>query len=149
MRINLKMKKISMLGLVVISIISLAACTDSEVTKVDYDKTNNSIVETDSHAKAEFATIAEKQITKNYAIDNFKIDLSSIKVNQFPDEINADTGEVYKNVMNGGGKFTFQDKIYDFSLIYSKKDESKYTVLYLYSPLDKTKTMEIPLKSDQ
>ena len=51
--------------------------------------------------------------------------------------------------MNGGGKFTFQDKIYDFSLIYSKKDESKYTVLYLYSPLDKTKTMEIPLKSDQ
>lgn len=114
------MKKIAMLGLVVISIISLAACTDSEVTKVDYDKTNNSIVETDSHAKAEFATIAEKQITKNYAIDNFKIDLSSIKVNQFPDEINADTGEVYKNVMNGGGKFTFQDKIYDFSLIYRR-----------------------------
>lgn len=138
------------LGVVsILSVILLGACSTSEnKSKTDYSSTNSSIKETDTAQKAEFATIAEKHIKEIYAVDNIKMDLRSISVTQFPDDKNAETGEVYKNVFNGIGDFTWQDKKYNFSLIYSKKDDTNYTVLYLHSNLDSNKGIDTPLESD-
>lgn len=138
------------LGVVsILSVILLGACSTSEnESKTDYSSTNSSIKETDTAQKAEFATIAEKHIKEIYAVDNIKMDLKSISVTQFPDDKNAKTGDVYKNVFNGIGDFTWQDKKYNFSLIYSKKDDTNYTVLYLHSNLDSNKGIDTPLESD-
>lgn len=81
----------------------------------NYSETNSTIKEVDSDQTAEFATIAEKHIKEIYSIDNLKMDLKSIKVTQFPDDKNAETGEEYKNIYNGIGDFTWQDKKYNFS----------------------------------
>ncbi|WP_315307334.1 hypothetical protein [Enterococcus devriesei] len=143
--------KIIKLGFVsVLLFLILGACSTSEKEEPkNYESTNSTIKETDTDQKAEFATIAEKHIKEVYSIDNFKIDLKSIKVNQFPDDKNAETGEIYKNILNGIGDFTWQDKQYNFSLIYSKKDDTNYSVLYLHSNLDSTKGIDTPLESDK
>lgn len=143
--------KVFKLGVIsILLVIFLGACSSSEKEETkNYSSTNSTIQETDTDQKAEFATIAEKHIKELYSIDNLKIDLKSIKVNQFPDDKNAETGEEYKNVLNGIGDFTWQDKQYNFSLIYSKKDETNYSVLYLYSNLDPNKGIDTPLESDK
>ena len=143
--------RIIKLGVVsVLLVFFLGACStpEKEETK-DYSSTNSTIQETDTNQKAEFATIAEKHIKEIYSIDNFKIDIKSIKVNQFPDDKNAETGEVYKNIFNGIGDFTWQGKQYNFTLIYSKKDATNYSILYLYSNLDPNKGIDTPLESDK
>lgn len=101
--------------------------------------------------KGEFLLIAEKYIKETYAIDNFKIDHSSkkLKVYNSPKEINAETGEEYSNITNGGSEFTYQDKIYSFSLMYNKIDENKYSVIYLHSNYDSSKGIDVPFKSAQ
>lgn len=139
------------LGVVsILSVFLLCACSSSEnESKTNYSSTNSSIKEIDTNQKAEFATIAEKHIKEIYAVNNIKMDLKSINVTQFPDDTNAETGEVYKNVFNGVGDFTWQDKQYNFSLIYSKKDDTNYTVLYLHSNLDSAKGIDTPLESDK
>ncbi len=144
------MKKIKLSLVSVLLIIFLGACStpEKEETK-DYNSTNSTIQETGNSEKAEFAAIAEKHIKESYSIDNYKVDLKSIKVNRFPDDKNAETGEVYKNILNGIGDFTWQDQQYNFSLIYSKKDETNYSVLYLYSNLDPNKGIDTPLESDK
>lgn len=115
----------------------------------NYSETNSSVKEVDNDQVAEFATIAKKHIKQIYSIDNFKMDLKSIKVYQFPDDKNSETGEVYKNVINGTGEFTWQDKVYSYTLIYSNKDTKNYSVLYLYSNLDSNKGIDTPLESDK
>lgn len=144
------MKFIKLAVASVLLVIFLGACStpEKEETK-DYSSTNSTIQETDNSEKAEFAAIAEKHIKESYSIDNYKVDLKSIKVNQFPDDKNAETGEVYKNIYNGNGEFTWQDKVYNFTLIYSKKDDTNYSVLYLYSNLDTNKGIDTPLESDK
>lgn len=101
--------------------------------------------------KSEFLVIAEKYIKQTYAIDNFKIDDSSdkLKVYNSPTDVNAETGEEYKNIINGISEFTYQDKVYPFTLLYNKIDKNKYSVLYLYSNYDSTKGIDVPLKSEQ
>lgn len=143
-----KVVKVFFVGM--LALLFLTACGSSkEKEEKNYESTNSSIKEADTKQIAEFATIAETQIKRIYAIDNFKMDLQSVKVNQFPDDKNTETGEIYKNVYNGTGEFTWQDKVYSYSLIYSKKDTTKYSVLYLYSNLDTSKGIDIPLESDQ
>ncbi|EMF0283857.1 hypothetical protein KGD00_000274 [Enterococcus hirae] len=146
----MKFIKFGIIGLLSITIMGGCGSSTAETKESkNYSETNSTIKEVGSDQTAEFATIAEKHIKEIYSIDNLKMDLKSIKVTQFPDDKNAETGEEYKNVYNGTGDFTWQDKKYNFSLIYSKKDATNYTVLYLYSNLDTNKGVDTPLVSDQ
>ena len=85
------------------------------------------------------------------SIDNFKMngDKRNLKVIRMPDEENSQTGENYKNVYNVSGDYSYHENIYHYSLLYSLKDDNNYKVLSLYSNIDDTKTINIPLKSDQ
>ncbi|GMC10434.1 hypothetical protein K5E_25730 [Enterococcus thailandicus] len=143
-----KVVKVVFVGM--LALLFLTACGSSEEKEEkNYESTNSSIKEVDTNQTAEFATIAEKHIKEIYGIDDLKMDLQSIKVTQFPDDKNAETGEEYKNVFNGTGDFTWNNQEYNFSLIYSKKDATNYIVLYLYSNLDTNKGIDTPLESDQ
>ncbi|MDK4352452.1 hypothetical protein M4I17_08520 [Enterococcus thailandicus] len=143
-----KVVKVVFVGM--LALLFLTACGSSEEKEEkNYASTNSSIKEVDTNQTAEFATIAEKHIKEIYGINDLKMDLQSIKVTQFPDDKNAETGEEYKNVFNGTGDFTWNNQEYNFSLIYSKKDATNYTVLYLYSNLDTNKGIDTPLESDQ
>lgn len=143
-----KVVKVVFVGM--LALLFLAGCGSSEEKEEkNYESTNSSIKGVDTNQTAEFATIAEKHIKEIYGIDDLKMDLQSIKVTQFPDDKNAETGEEYKNVFNGTGDFTWNNQTYNFSLIYSKKDATNYTVLYLYSNLDTNKGIDTPLESDQ
>ncbi|MEJ4918872.1 hypothetical protein SKA40_14805, partial [Enterococcus faecium] len=119
----MKFIKFGIIGLLAVTVMGGCGLSTAETKESkNYSETNSTIKEVDSDQTAEFATIAEKHIKEIYSIDNLKMDLKSIKVTQFPDDKNAETGEEYKNVYNGTGDFTWQDKKYNFSLIYSKKD---------------------------
>ncbi|MBL1223707.1 hypothetical protein [Enterococcus sp. BWR-S5] len=141
------MKKWFVLLSGVILLVGLSACGSSEEEKKDYSETNSTIKETESYDKAEFMTLAAKHIEELFGISGVTIETDA-SVNQFPDDKNAETGEEYKNVLNGIGNFVFEGKSYPFSFMYSKKDDTTYNILYLYSNYDSTKEISVPLESD-
>ena len=85
-------------------------------------------------------------------IDNFEVNFTddSFKVYRMPDDKNTETGEEYKNVYSAIGNFTYQDKIYNFDMVYSFTDKDSYKVLYFNTPFDESKnTIDTPLESDK
>lgn len=115
--------------------------------KQDYTQSNTEVKD----AKEEIpnaSVIADDKIKQLYSIDNFKVKYSTLRVNRLPDDKNPETGEIYKNLYGVHGEYTWQDRIYHFSMIYSKKNENEYTVVHLTSNLDDSKTINVPLESD-
>jgi hypothetical protein len=112
-------------------------------------KSDDTVKAVNTSQKAEFIVLAEAQIKKAYQIDNFKIDTSenNLKVNIFPDNKSSDGKTTYKNILNGAGEFTYRDKVYKFSFMYSKINSDSYKTLYLYSDYDKNKGIDVPLKN--
>lgn len=147
------MKKIGMALLVATSIFILGACGSSDSTKEskDYSKTNSTVKKTNDDDKATASVIVEKVLEERYKIDNFKVNFTddSFKVYQMPDDKNAETGEEYKNLYNTIGNFTYQDKKYEFTMLYSLKNASDYSVIYFQTPMDESNTIDTPLESDK
>lgn len=121
-----------------------------DTEKNDYDKKNSEVIEAKDE-KSRASVIAEKSIKKLYSIDNFKINFtdSSFKVFQMPDDKNIETGQEYKNIYSVIGDYTWQDKLYKFSMLYSMSDEDNYTVLSLTSNIDNAISIDIPIESDK
>lgn len=146
------MKKI-VIGLL-LSIFFLSACGSSDSTEDsrNYSETNTTVKETDNDEKSEASVIAENVLKKHYMIDNFKVNFTddTFKVYRMPDDKNSETGKEYKNVYSAIGNFTYQDKTYDFDMLYSLASKDNYEVLYFHTPLDDSKnTINTPLESDK
>ncbi|MGY3748107.1 hypothetical protein ACWN8P_12685 [Vagococcus salmoninarum] len=142
------MKKKLLVAILLSFCLVTSACSDKSNSrdKKKDDKTRNTFtIEKDS--KGEFITLAEKHIKELYQIDNLKLNTNPdiLKVYGSPDEVNSETGEVYKNVINGITEFTYQDKVYKLTFLYSKTDDEHYKVLYLYSNYDTSKIIDVPL----
>lgn len=145
------MKKI-VIGLL-LTILFLSACGNSESTEESrtYKEANTAVKETNDEEKSEASVIVEKVLKEHYMIDNFEVNFTddSFKVYRMPDDKNTETGEEYKNVYSAIGNFTYQDKIYNFDMVYSFTDKDSYKVLYFNTPLDDSKnTINTPLESD-
>ncbi|WP_375178772.1 hypothetical protein [Enterococcus rotai] len=136
---------------VLVMLFILVGCGNSTEKERDFNQTNTEVKEGSNEEIAELSVISENQIKKLYGIDNIKINYTTkdFKVFRMPDDKNAETGEVYKNVYSGIGDFTWQDKIYHFSILYSMVDDSKYNVLSLTSQYDTDKIINVPLESDK
>ncbi|MFN6687363.1 hypothetical protein ACK4CS_14260 [Enterococcus gallinarum] len=137
-----------------LSVLFLSACTNSDSAEEsrNYSETNSTVKETDNEEKSEASIIAKNVLKKHYKIDNFEVNFidDTFKVYRMPDDKNSDTGKEYKNVYSAIGNFTYQDKIYDFDMLYSLTDKDSYEVLYFYTPLDDSKnTINTPLESDK
>lgn len=137
-----------------LSVLFLSACTNSDSAEEfrNYSETNSTVKETDNEEKSEASIIAKNVLKKHYKIDNFEVNFidDTFKVYRMPDDKNSDTGKEYKNVYSAIGNFTYQDKIYDFDVLYSLTDKDSYEVLYFYTPLDDSKnTINTPLESDK
>lgn len=146
------MKKL-VIGLL-LTILFLSACGNSESTKESrtYKEANTAVKETNDEEKSEASIIVEKVLKEHYMIDNFEVNFTddSFKVYRMPDDKNTETGEEYKNVYSAIGNFTYQDKIYNFDMVYSFTDKDSYKVLYFNTPLDESKnTIDTPLESDK
>lgn len=146
------MKKI-VIGLL-LTILFLSACGNSESTEESrtYKEANTAVKETNDEEKSEASVIVEKVLKEHYMIDNFKVNFTddTFKVYRMPDDKNSDTGEEYKNVYSAIGNFTYQDKVYNFDMVYSFTDKDSYKVLYFNTPLDDSKnTINTPLESDK
>lgn len=89
---------------------------------------------TDNEERSEASIIAENVLKKHYKIDNLEVNFinDTFKVYCMPYDKNSDTGKEYKNVYSAIGNFTYQDKIYDFDMLYSLTDKDSYEVLYFY-----------------
>lgn len=147
------MKKISLLAALAVGILFITACGSSESASKKAESesaVSGEIHEAGLEVKGEFVTIAEKSLKENYHIDNFKIDMSSstLKVFNSTDEKNAETGEEYKNVINGMAEYTYQDKIYNLNLMYSKTSKDSYKILFMDTNYDHELGIDIPLESD-
>lgn len=146
------MKKI-VIGLL-LTILFLSACGNSESTEESrtYKEANTAVKETNDEEKSEASVIVEKVLKEHYMIDNFKVNFTddSFKVYRMPDDKNTETGEEYKNVYSAIGNFTYQDKVYNFDMVYSFTDKDSYKVLYFNTPFDESKnTIDTPLDSDK
>lgn len=146
------MKKL-VIGLL-LTILFLSACGNSESTEESrtYKEANTAVKETNDEEKSEASVIVEKVLKEHYMIDNFKVNFTddTFKVYRMPDDKNSDTGEEYKNVYSAIGNFTYQDKVYNFDMVYSFTDKDSYKVLYFNTPLDDSKnTINTPLESDK
>lgn len=146
------MKKI-VIGLL-LTILFLSACGNSESTEESrtYKEANTAVKETNDEEKSEASVIVEKVLKEHYMIDNFKVNFTddSFKVYRMPDDKNTETGEEYKNVYSAIGNFTYQDKVYNFDMVYSFTDKDSYKVLYFNTPFDESKnTIDTPLESDK
>lgn len=145
------MKK-KLLTLIMLSLCLItSACSSKTDTKNDktYESTKDTFtIENDS--KGEFVTLAEKHIKELYQIDNIKLNMKSnvLSVYGMPDQVDSDTGEVYKNIISGSTDFTYQDKVYKLTFLYSKTDDEHYKALYLYSNYDSNKTIDVTLEDD-
>ncbi|MGM8140071.1 hypothetical protein [Enterococcus italicus] len=128
----------------------LVGCSSkaSDIESRNYDETNSTYKDTDNTEKSEAITIAKKVLKEHYSIDNFKIDTSNkkFKVNRAPDNKNTVTGEVYKNFYSASGDFSYQDKIYQFDMLYSMKKDDKFSVVYFKTNLDDSKTISSELE---
>lgn len=135
------MKKFGMALLVLSSVLVLGACGSSE----------ESAENTENDSKATAGVIAEKVLKEHYGLSDAKVDVTDddFKVNQMPDDENADDGTVYKNVYGVIGNFENEDEDYTFDMTYSLKDDDSFSVVYFYTPFDDTKTINTPLKSEQ
>ena len=146
------MKKL-VIGLL-LTILFLSACGNSESTEESrtYKEANTAVKETNDEEKSEASVIVEKVLKEHYMIDNFKVNFTddTFKVYRMPDDKNSDTGEEYKNVYSAIGNFTYQDKVYNFDMVYSFTDKDSYKVLYFNTPLDDSRnTINTPLESDK
>lgn len=144
------MKKFLVLGLLVFS---LTACSNAGETaeSKNYDEVNTEVKETDDTENSRATAIVENVLKEHYMIDDFEVNFTndSFKVIQMPDDKNAETGEEYKNLYSAIGDYTYQEKTYQFVALYSLKDESDYSVLYFYTPLDEEKSISVPLESEK
>ena len=98
-----------------------------------------------------FMTIAEKHLSKLYGIVDPQVETKDLRVVKLPttDEL-AETGQKLENMTSGYGKFKFENKLYNFDLLYDMEDGSdKYTIIYLRSDYDETKEINLKLKSDE
>lgn len=98
-----------------------------------------------------FMTIAEKHLSKLYGIADPQVETKDLRVVKLPttDEL-AETGKKLENMTSGYGKFEFENKLYNFDLLYDMEDGSdKYTIIYLRSDYDETKEINLKLKSDE
>lgn len=151
-------KLIGCLGIIIILLIFVIAMpflfgeksSKDQSEKQDYSESNTKVIEAKDE-KSRASVIAETKIKKIYNIDNFKVNYtdSSFKVFRMPDDKNSETGEVYKNVYSAKGNFTWQDKTYDFYLLYSMSSADNYTVLSLTSNIDNNIKIDVPLESDK
>lgn len=148
------MKKV-VLGIALLTSLTLVGCSSGDSNQSessrDYTQSNTQVKETGNEEKSEASIIVEKVLKDHYKIDNFKVNFmdKDFKVNQMPDDKNSDTGEVYKNLYNVIGTFTYQDKKYEFDALYSLKNEKDFSVIHFYTKFDETKTIDIPLESDK
>ncbi|MFZ8765677.1 hypothetical protein [Enterococcus diestrammenae] len=135
------MKKFGMSLLVLSSILVLGACGSSE----------ESAENTENDSKATAGVIAEKVLKEHYGLSDAKVDVTDddFKVNQMPDDENADDGTEYKNVYSTIGDFENKGESYSFDMTYSLKDDDSFSVIYFYTPFDDSKTIDTPLKSEQ
>lgn len=136
---------------VVFFLLFLTGCGSEPKEERSFDTPNTEVKETNNYIRAEASVIADKVLKERYKIDNYKIHATdeSFKVMQMPDDKNANSGEVYMNLYSVIGNFTYQDKIYDFTMLYSMKNESDYSVPYFYTNLDDSKTINTPLESEK
>lgn len=146
------MKKLAV-GLL-LSILFLGACgsTSSTEDSRNYSESNSEVKDTNDEEKSEASIIVEKVLKEHYMIDNFEVNFTddSFKLHRMPDDKNTETGEEYKNVYSAIGNFTYQDKIYNFDMVYSFTDKDSYKVLYFNTPFDESKnTINTPLESDK
>lgn len=147
------MRNINLLIALTTSTLLISACAGEE--KVNEVKESSSAVSGEAYEdaaemKGEFVTIAEKTLKEIYNIDNFKIDMSSSKLNVFhsPDDKNSETGEEYTNIITGMTEYTYQDKIYNLILIYSKTSEESYKILSMSTNYNHDLGIDVPLESD-
>ena len=143
----MKMKKLLVISSLLLVLVGCSSKA-SNVESRNYDETNSTYKETDNAEKSEAITIAKKVLKEHYSIDNFKIDSSNkkFKVNRAPDNKNTVTGEVYKNFYSASGDFSYQDKIYQFDMLYSMKKDDKFSVVYFKTNLDDSKTISSELE---
>lgn len=143
-------KYLIFVSLIVISLSFLAGCGEPEKPR-DYSQSNSKVV--DDVTLDERSTgwlYATDEIQKLYSIDNVKIkdNEENFHVRRLPDDESPDGSEKYKNLYNANGNFTWKDKIYHFSMLYSLTDDTHYKVLSLYSDYDKDKVINVPLQSE-
>lgn len=140
------MKKIRLALALSTSALLMTACGSEEVVK----ESSSVVSENTNEIKGEFVTIADKSLKDIYNIDNFKIDMSSDKLNvlRSPDDKNSETGEEYKNIITGMTEFTYQDKIYNLILIYSKTSEDAYKIISMTTNYNHDLGIDVPLESD-
>lgn len=140
------MKKIRLALALSTSALLMTACGSEEVVK----ESSSVVSENTNEIKGEFVTIADKSLKDIYNIDNFKIDMSSDKLNvlRSPDDKNSETGEEYKNIITGMTEFTYQDKIYNLILIYSKTSEDAYKIISMSTNYNHDLGIDVPLESD-
>lgn len=140
------MKKIRLALDLSTSVLLMTACGSEEVVK----ESSSVVSENTNEIKGEFVTIADKSLKDIYNIDNFKIDMSSDKLNvlRSPDDKNSETGEEYKNIITGMTEFTYQDKIYNLILIYSKTSEDAYKIISMSTNYNHDLGIDVPLESD-
>lgn len=140
------MKKIKLALALSTSVLLMTACGSEEVVK----ESSSVVSENTNEIKSEFVTIADKSLKDIYNIDNFKIDMSSDKLNvlRSPDDKNSETGEEYKNIITGMTEFTYQDKIYNLILIYSKTSEDAYKIISMSTNYNHDLGIDVPLESD-
>src|SRR5699024_5675344 len=105
---------------VVLSLFFLTACTSSVEERV-FNEPNSEVKEPHPLVTGEASVIAGKVLEQKFKLANFEVNFTddTFKVFQMPDDKNAKTGEVYLNLYNVIGTFTYQDKIYDFTMLYS------------------------------
>ncbi|SDN92035.1 hypothetical protein SAMN04487774_11372 [Enterococcus faecalis] len=147
-------KYLFFVSLVVFCFSFLVGCGEPEKPR-DYETTNDSVIEGDkitNDEKATAWTYSEIQINKLFGLDNAKVDgtADDFKVVRLPDDQSPDGKIVYKNVYSVIGYFTYQEKRYRFSMMYSLIDADNYRVLTLNSQdFDHgLKVINVPLKSD-
>lgn len=128
----------------------LTGCTSS-IEERSFNVPNTEAKEPHRDAYAEAPLIVEKVLEKRFKLANFEVNApdDTFKVFQMPDDKNAETGEIYMDLHSAIGNFTYQDKIYDFNLLYSMKEDLRYSVIYFSTTFDESLTIDIPLESEQ
>ena len=128
----------------------LTGCTSSVEERV-FNEPNSEVKEPHPLVTGEASVIAGKVLEQKFNLANFEVKVTdnTCKVFHMPDDKNAQTGEVYLNLYNVLGTFTYQDKIYDFTMLYSMKNKSDYSVVYFSTPYDESIIIDTKLESEQ
>lgn len=137
--------------IIIVTMIFSTPNSKNNSEKQDYTQSNTEVKDAKEEKTKISVEVADKSIKQIYSIDNFiiKDTDSSFKVTRLPDDKNSETGEIYKNVYSVRGEYTWQDKIYHFTMLYSQKNAKESSVLLFTSNIDDSKTINVPLESDK